>query len=103
MSDKDVPLCRAVTGACLMIRKSHWDQAGGMASELTVAFNDVDPCLRLQEVGLRNVWLPHVLLYHHESKSRGSDIHSEKFQRFALEHAYMQWRWGGMAEARSSL
>ena len=84
----------AVTGACLTIRKSHWDQVGGMASELTVAFNDVDLCLRLQEAGLRNVWLPHVLLYHHESKSRGSDVHPEKLQRFALEHAYMQWRWG---------
>ncbi|MDA8151235.1 MAG: glycosyltransferase [Acidithiobacillus sp.] len=85
----------AVTGACLMMRKSHWDQAGGMASELSVAFNDVDLCLRLREAGLRNVWLPHVLLYHHESKSRGSDIHPEKLQRFAREHAYMQWRWGG--------
>ncbi|MHB1479482.1 MAG: glycosyltransferase [Acidithiobacillus ferrooxidans] len=85
----------AVTGACLTMRKSHWNQVGGMASELTVAFNDVDLCLRLREAGLRNVWLPQALLYHHESKSRGSDIHPEKLQRFALEHAYMQWRWGG--------
>ncbi|MHB8321192.1 MAG: rhamnan synthesis F family protein [Acidithiobacillus sp.] len=84
----------AVTAACLVMRKSHWDQVGGMASELTVAFNDVDLCLRLREAGLRNTWLPHAILYHYESKSRGSDTHPDKLRRFALEHAYMQWRWG---------
>ncbi len=86
----------AVTAACLTMRKSDWDQVGGMASELTVAFNDVDLCLRLREAGLRNIWLPQAVLYHHESKSRGSDIHPEKLRRFALEHAYMQWRWGAI-------
>lgn len=84
----------AVTAACLLVRKDLWEQAGGMAQELTVAFNDVDLCLRLREAGLRNVWLPQALLYHHESKSRGSDLHPKKLRRFALEHAYMQWRWG---------
>ncbi len=84
----------AVTAACLLMRKDLWDRMDGMAHELTVAFNDVDLCLRLREAGLRNVWLPQALLYHHESKSRGSDIHPDKLRRFALEHAYMQWRWG---------
>jgi glycosyltransferase involved in cell wall biosynthesis/2-polyprenyl-3-methyl-5-hydroxy-6-metoxy-1,4-benzoquinol methylase len=84
----------AVTAACLLMKKDHWNRVRGMAQELTVAFNDVDLCLRLREAGLRNVWLPQALLYHHESKSRGSDIHPDKLRRFALEHAYMQWRWG---------
>ncbi|MBU2785106.1 glycosyltransferase [Acidithiobacillus ferriphilus] len=84
----------AVTAACLLMKKDHWNRVGGMAQELTVAFNDVDLCLRLREAGLRNVWLPQALLYHHESKSRGTDIHPDKLRRFALEHAYMQWRWG---------
>ena len=84
----------AVTAACLLIRKDLWDRIGGMAQALTVAFNDVDLCLRLREAGLRNVWLPQTLLHHHESKSRGSDMRPDKLRRFALEHAYMQWRWG---------
>lgn len=84
----------AVTGACLLVKKQYWLERGGMASELPVAFNDVDFCLRLSEMGLRNVWLPQAVLYHHESRSRGSDIAPEKLKRFALEHAYMQWRWG---------
>ena len=84
----------AVTGACLLVSKEHWLQLCGMSPELPVAFNDVDFCLRLEEIGLRNVWLPQAVLYHHESKSRESDVAPEKIKRFALEHAYMQWRWG---------
>nr|WP_306824169.1 glycosyltransferase family 2 protein [Acidithiobacillus ferrooxidans] len=86
----------AVTAACLLMKKDHWNRVGGMAHELTVALKDVDLCLRLREAGLRNVWLPQALLYRHESKSRGSDIHPDKIRRFALENAYMQWRWGGV-------
>ncbi|OCX74199.1 glycosyltransferase family 2 protein [Acidithiobacillus thiooxidans] len=83
----------AVTGACLLVRKHFWIELGGMSAELPVAFNDVDFCLRLNEAGLRNVWLPQAVLYHHESKSRGNDISPEKIHRFTIEHAYMQWRW----------
>ncbi len=85
----------AITAACLLMRKSHWNLVGGMNPELTVAFNDVDLCLRLTECDLRNIWLPNVLLYHHESKSRGSDIIPKNRRRFAGEYAFMQWRWGG--------
>lgn len=83
----------AVTGACLVLAKDRWLQVGGMSRELRVAFNDVDLCLRLMEAGYRNVWLPQALLYHHESKSRGSDVSPDKIKRFSLEYAYMQWRW----------
>jgi hypothetical protein len=84
----------AVTAACLLMRKVYWDDVGGMAPELPVAYNDVDLCLRLQEKGLRNVWVPQAILYHHESKSRGIDSDAKSLHRSALEHAYMQWRWG---------
>ena len=68
---------------------------GGMSAQLAVAYNDVDLCLRLIEAGYRNVWVPQAVLYHHESnKTRGADIAPKKMMRFAIEHAYMQWRWG---------
>lgn len=91
----------AVTAACMVLRKSTWMDVGGMDENLPVAYNDVDLCLRLQERGLRNVWVPSALLYHHESKTRGSDLtHSRaKKARFTREHAYMQWRWGGLLRA----
>src|SRR5450756_1539302 len=65
-----------------------------MDRRLPVAFNDVDLCLRLRERGMRIAWTPHALLYHDESKSRGPDTGGDNLRRFALEHAYMQWRWG---------
>ncbi len=84
----------AVTAACLVLAKVRWLEVGGMVPDLPVAFNDVDLCLRLMKSGYRNIWLPQARLYHYESKSRGSDISAHRIGRFALETAYMQWRWG---------
>jgi GT2 family glycosyltransferase len=63
--------CTAVTGACLMTRRSCFEQIGGFDPALPVAFNDVDYCLRLRDKGLLVVYTPLAELVHHESKSRG--------------------------------
>jgi len=84
----------AVTGACLLVKRSAYDQVGGLDEGLQVAFNDIDFCLRLREAGYRNVWTPFAELYHHESASRGSEDTEEKRQRFANEVELMQRRWG---------
>ncbi len=85
----------AVTAACLVIRKPIYEEVGGLNEvNLQVAFNDIDFCLRLQELGYRNVWTPYAELYHHESASRGSDRTAQKSERFAKEASYMQQRWG---------
>ena len=79
-----------VTGACLMVRKSDFEQAGGLQEELRVAYNDVDLCFTLYEMGLRNVIRNDVVLYHHESLSRGADIMSEeKMKRLKWERDYL--------------
>jgi len=83
----------AVTGACLMIKRSLWEKMDGFDEQLVVAGNDVDFCLRLLKQGYRHVVLPHVLLYHHESKSRGEIDSSSQKLRVALEIAFMQKRW----------
>lgn len=84
----------AVTAACLVIRKSIFDEVGGLDAEnLKVAFNDVDFCLRVREAGYRNVWTPYAVLYHHESVSRGYEDTPEKQARFASEVNYMKMRW----------
>ncbi len=65
----------AVTGACLMVRKSIYEDLAGLDEEnLAVSFNDVDFCLRLREKGLLVVYTPYALLYHHESYSRGYSV-----------------------------
>lgn len=85
----------AVTAACLVIRKTIYEEVAGLDEKnLTVAFNDVDFCLRVREAGYRNVWTPYAELYHHESATRGDENNPEKQARFLSEIRYMQKRWG---------
>ena len=70
----------AVTGACLMVRRPLFLQVGGFAPILRVAFNDVDLCYSLHEAGYYNVVRNDVVLYHHESLSRGRDGESVEKQ-----------------------
>ncbi|ACX96324.1 glycosyltransferase family 2 protein [Halothiobacillus neapolitanus] len=85
----------AVTAACLIIRKSVYDQVGGLDEvNLKVAFNDVDFCLKVREAGYRNLWTPYAELYHHESISRGTEDSPEKQARFRGEVEFMQSKWG---------
>ncbi|HCH0718191.1 TPA: glycosyltransferase family 2 protein [Vibrio parahaemolyticus] len=85
----------AVTAACLAVRKDVYNQVNGLNEEdLTVAFNDVDFCLKVQAAGYKNVWTPYAELYHHESISRGTENTPEKRARFASEVDYMKRSWG---------
>lgn len=85
----------AVTAACLVVRKSVFEEAGGLDEvDLTVAFNDVDFCLKVEALGYRNVWTPYAELYHLESISRGTEDSKEKVARFNGEVAVMKRRWG---------
>ncbi len=61
----------AVTAACLMMRRSAFEEVGGLDEELDVAYNDVDLCLKIVNHKYYVVWTPHAVLYHHESASRG--------------------------------
>lgn len=88
----------AVTAACLMCRKEVFESVGGFEDSLQVAFNDIDLCLKIKEAGYSNVWLPHVQLYHYESKSRGYEDNPEKLKRFQTEISYMQKHWASAIE-----
>lgn len=84
----------AVTAATLLVRKSVYDEVGGMETALSVAFNDVDFCLKVLEAGYRNLWTPFAELIHHESVSRGYEDNPEKQARFQREVDYMKNKWG---------
>ncbi len=84
----------AVTGACQVMRRSLFEQLGGLDERnLAVAYNDIDFCLRVREAGLRVIYTPHARLLHRHSASRGSDIQSERLASFAWEREYMRARW----------
>ncbi|GHE20551.1 glycosyltransferase family 2 protein [Halomonas urumqiensis] len=85
----------AVTAACLLLRKEVFDAVGGLnEADLSVAYNDVDLCLKVREAGYRNLWTPYAELYHHESISRGAEDTPEKRARWLREIAYMKRTWG---------
>ena len=86
----------AVTAACMVVRKAVFESVGGFDEEnLSVAFNDVDLCLRIREKGFVNVWTPYAELYHYESATRGYEDTPEKQARFSKEIDYMKSRWDG--------
>ncbi len=79
--------CSAVTGACMMTRREVYESVGGFDERLSVAFNDVDFCLKLRAAGYLVVYTPLTELVHHESRSRG---HTED----AAAHRRILDRWG---------
>lgn len=84
----------AVTAACLVLRKSIYEQVGGLDEQaLAVAFNDIDFCLKVRAAGYWNLWTPFAELYHHESASRGAEDTPEKHDRFRSEVETMLKRW----------
>ena len=84
----------AVTGACLMVRRSLFEELGGLDESFKIALNDVDFCLRLREKGYLNVFTPFAELYHFESASRGIDIQDEaKAKRYEEEAEHFRNKW----------
>ena len=84
----------AVTAACLLVKRTHFDAVSGLnEKDLSVAFNDVDFCLKVKGLGVSNVYCAEAELFHHESVSRGLDISPEKAARFNRELSYLQTTW----------
>jgi GT2 family glycosyltransferase len=81
----------AVTAACMMVRREAFIAAGGYDEGLAIEFNDVDLCLKLAAAGLRNVYLPHVVLRHDESSSRGPTIPSSAAAMRDRERFSLRW------------
>ncbi len=86
----------AVTAACMLVKRSVFEQVGGLEEKLKVAFNDVDFCLRVREKGYLVVYDPYAELYHYESKTRGAEDTKEKVRRFQTEIEYMRSHWIGL-------
>jgi glycosyltransferase involved in cell wall biosynthesis len=87
--------CSAVTGACMAVRKSVFEELEGFDEvNLGVTFNDIDFCLRVTEAGYHIVWTPYANLTHHESASRGHQRTREEQVEFERAVDYMQQMWG---------
>lgn len=83
----------AVTAACLMTKRSVFEEVGGLTEEFAVAFNDVDFCLKIRKAGYLIVYNPFAEAYHYESKSRGYEDTPEKMERFERESELLRNSW----------
>lgn len=85
----------AVTGACLLTKRSIWNEVNGLDEEnFKIAFNDIDYCLKVRQKGYDVVYTPYAELYHYESKSRGYEDSPEKKARFEYESELLNKKWG---------
>jgi GT2 family glycosyltransferase/tetratricopeptide (TPR) repeat protein len=83
---------QAVTAACMLVRKAHFDQAGGFDEEYWNGCEDVDLCLRFQQLGWLTVYEPASVVIHHASPSgpeasRCVPQNVERFHKKWLDHA----------------
>lgn len=89
----------AVTAACCMVKAEDFWNVGGFDENLAVAYNDVDFCLRIRQLGRDNVWAHEAELYHYESITRGYDVESrKKKQRLAQESEKMRAKYESLIE-----
>ncbi len=89
----------AVTGACLMVKKSLYEEVSGLEESFEVSLNDVDFCLKLRQMGYWNVFTPFAELFHFESISRGMDNEGEKAERYNEESRHFREKWKVQLEA----
>jgi GT2 family glycosyltransferase len=85
----------AVTGACMLLRKQHFDQVGGWDTGYLIGdFEDSDLCLKLREAALHTIYEPRVQLTHLERQSfkliGGGDFRTRVVTYNATRH---QLRW----------
>ena len=84
----------AVTAACLMVKKEDYIKVGGLDDrDFRIGLNDIDFCLKLREIGKRNVVTPYAKLYHYESVSRGTDGEGKNKERFLKECNVFRKKW----------
>lgn len=77
----------------MMVKRSVYEEVDGFSTELQVAFNDIDFCMKVRSIGKLVVYNPYAELYHYESKSRGLEDTPEKVARFNREIATFEKRW----------
>ena len=80
MQSRDLDM---VTGACMLVRRTIFEQLGGFDEAYRNGVEDVDLCLQVRSKGYRVVYCAESVLYHHEGTSEGRFDHvNENLQRF---------------------
>ena len=81
----------AVTAACLLVRRSIFEEVGGFDESFPVAYNDVVLCVRVMRKGYRNLYTPYAVLYHHESSSRPPGVKLSENEHLRQSTGQLLW------------
>jgi GT2 family glycosyltransferase len=79
----------AVTGACMMLPRAVFEQIGGFDEGYSLAFNDVELCMRVIHAGYRVMYTPFARLIHHEGATRSTHKPSSDI-KLASQHFRQQ-------------
>ncbi|MEK6673909.1 MAG: glycosyltransferase, partial [Nitrospirota bacterium] len=84
----------AVTGACLMTKKSVFDEVGGFDEEYHHAYSDIDFCMKIRKSGYLVVYTPYAQLYHHKPVTTGANdtLKKHKYVIDGMELFHKKWR-----------
>jgi len=73
-----------VTGACLLISKSLFEEIGGFDENYINGFEDIDLCNKVRQKGMNIYYEPKAVVYHYESRTEGRYLHdSRNFSLYA--------------------
>lgn len=77
-----------VTAACMMIRKSVFEQVGGFDEvQFPIGFSDADLCLKITQSGYKIIYTPFAEIRHDESRTRKA--HEESYEKYTLFSRYI--------------
>ncbi len=83
----------AVTGDCMMVRRSAFDEVGGFTDEFSFFYSDVDFCLKTREAGYYTVFTPYVCLSRFHSVSRVRNYSKDVRIQLCREAALLESFW----------
>jgi len=78
----------AVTGACMLVRRSTFEELGPFDEQYVNGFEDIDFCQRLCEKGRRIVYCPMSVVLHYEGMTEGRTRHEDRNHRLFMQ----RWR-----------
>ena len=92
--DRRIPT-EAAAGAFLLVRRSAWEEVGGMDEDFFLWHEDADLCRRLRGAGYRIIFDPALEVVHELGASRRMNPEAEA-ARLESQQRYARRHWGGL-------
>ncbi len=83
----------AVSGTCMMFSRKNYEEVSFMNEKLSIAYNDIDFCLKLRKIGKRIIFNPFVEIIHDKSKEQNFSNNIEIEKTFHKEEKIFKKKW----------